>query len=304
MTPSPEPGNNFTDKISIGIPTYNRPATLKRTLDTLLKQSYTNLEIIVSDNASTDPGVKRLLIAYSANDPRIVTYFQPHNIGMIKNFDFVREKATGGFFLWKSDDDIIEDPDFLLKLYTELKNGDHDFVFAEGFYLKDDGSRLPILSTFYAQCRTKRDYLMAITSSFSCLEFYGMYKMANFDKSKEFYINENSSCPDVQYLPYLFLKHKVAFVPSTYYLFAHVPSPDGFRMNLNLFRDRQIVMRDLISVFAATELLAPAERAEIVANILTYYESIIHEDYSVSKFTRFKTRVKNQLKALFRIGKS
>jgi len=304
MTEGKKNESDLKEKISIGIPTYNRPDTLKRTLDTLLNQSYKNLEIIISDNCSPDKKVKELLDTYASADARIIPYHQKENIGMVKNFNFVLEKASADFFMWKADDDIIEDPDFILKLYSELKKGDHDFAFPEGLYLKEDGSRLPILSTFYSQCRSKRDYLMALTTSFSCLEFYGMYKMAKFDKSTGFYLNENTVCPDVQYLPYLFLKHKVVFVPSTCYLFVHVPSADGFRINLNLFRDRQVVMRDLISDFAATELLSPTERAEIVANILTYYENITREEYAVSKFTRFKTRVKNQLKARFNIGKS
>lgn len=40
--------------VSIGIPTYNRASTLRRTLESVIAQDYANLEIIISDNASTD----------------------------------------------------------------------------------------------------------------------------------------------------------------------------------------------------------------------------------------------------------
>ena len=47
--------------VTVGIPTYNRPAGLERTLECIRQQSYTNLEIIVSDNCSTDVNVLPIL---------------------------------------------------------------------------------------------------------------------------------------------------------------------------------------------------------------------------------------------------
>lgn len=290
------------DKISIGIPTYNRPSSLKRTLDSLLRQSYLNLEIVISDNCSPNPEVKKLIELYCKKDKRIVVYFQPNNIGMTMNFRFVLENATGRFFMWKADDDVIEDKDFIKKLYTKLLEKGCDFVFPESYYLKKDGQRKPILKGIYENCKNRFEYLNAITKSFACLEFYGLYDISKFSIQSEFNFMEDVGCPDVFYLPNLFLNHDVEFVPETYYIFVHEPSADSFQRSLNLYKDRQAVLRKLIRTFASTDVLNSNQRSIIVSNILTYYEEIIKEHYSIKKIDLLKINVKNMIKRF--IGKA
>lgn len=91
--------------VSVGIPTYNRPQGLRRTLECITGQSYQNLEIIVSDNASTSNETARVVQEFMREDPRIQYVRQPENIGSIPNFQFVLGKATGEFFMWAADDD-------------------------------------------------------------------------------------------------------------------------------------------------------------------------------------------------------
>ena len=47
--------------VSIGVPTYNRPFGLKKTLECLVNQTYSNIEIIISDNCSTNPDVEKVV---------------------------------------------------------------------------------------------------------------------------------------------------------------------------------------------------------------------------------------------------
>ena len=103
-----------TPLVSVGIPTYNRPIGLKKTIICFLNQSYSNIEIIISDNCSENPDVKSLCEKFSAKDDRIRYYRQSENIGMYGNFRFVLEKAKGDFFSWASDDDIFHE-DFVKK---------------------------------------------------------------------------------------------------------------------------------------------------------------------------------------------
>src|SRR5262245_43535908 len=98
--------------VSVGIPTYNRPAGLRRTLDCMTGQTYRNLEIIVSDNCSPSSETEEVVRAYQHRDPRIRYVRQPENIGLEANFKFVLEQATGPFFLWAADDDEWT-PDFI-----------------------------------------------------------------------------------------------------------------------------------------------------------------------------------------------
>jgi glycosyltransferase involved in cell wall biosynthesis len=91
--------------VSVGIPTFNRPEGLRRTLRLICGQTYRNLEVLVSDNAS--PGMKTQEIAqeFATADQRIKYFRQPANIGPIANFRFVLEKASGEYFMWAADDD-------------------------------------------------------------------------------------------------------------------------------------------------------------------------------------------------------
>lgn len=98
--------------VSVGVPTYNRPELLQRALDKLLAQTYSNLEIIVSDNASSNPRVAEVVDRYRQHDPRIRSFRQSSNIGAMPNFLFVLNQAQGDFFMWAADDDDWS-PDFI-----------------------------------------------------------------------------------------------------------------------------------------------------------------------------------------------
>lgn len=106
--------------ITIGIPTFNRIDLLIRAINSARKQSYTNLEIIISDNFSSD-GTEALCRAQENEDERIIYLRQPQNDGGLKNFHRVLDAAHGEFFMWLGDDDWI-DLDYVEKCFTELKN--------------------------------------------------------------------------------------------------------------------------------------------------------------------------------------
>jgi len=91
--------------VSVGIPTYNRPHGALRTLRAITGQSYGNLEIIVSDNASPDRRTEHALEELVSQDRRVRFFRQTRNLGMFGNFQFVLEQATGRYFMWAADDD-------------------------------------------------------------------------------------------------------------------------------------------------------------------------------------------------------
>jgi|SRR5579884_518463 len=97
--------------VSIGIPTYNRIGTLKRAIDSVLQQDYPNIELIVSDNASSD-GSAELCAAYARAVPHMVFIRQPTNRGAGLNFLEVLTNAHGKYFMWLGDDDWL-DPSYI-----------------------------------------------------------------------------------------------------------------------------------------------------------------------------------------------
>jgi glycosyltransferase involved in cell wall biosynthesis len=91
--------------VSVGIPTFNRPDGLAATLANIRRQTYENLEIIVSDNASPDPKVAEICTRSVASDGRVSFFRQPVNRGAKANFEFVLARSSGTFFMWAADDD-------------------------------------------------------------------------------------------------------------------------------------------------------------------------------------------------------
>ena len=92
--------------VTVGIPTYNRPGGLERTLQCITAQTYTNLEIIVSDNCSTDKTVLPILQKYAAMDSRVRYIVQPTNRSIVPNFQYLLDAAGGTYFMWAADDDF------------------------------------------------------------------------------------------------------------------------------------------------------------------------------------------------------
>lgn len=93
--------------VSVGIPTYNRHLLIARAIVSVLRQDYPNVEIVVSDNCSTD-STSSVCLELAASDVRIRYVRQPHNIGATRNFNAVLAQATGEFFMWLGDDDWID----------------------------------------------------------------------------------------------------------------------------------------------------------------------------------------------------
>lgn len=93
--------------VSIGIPTFNRALTLRRAIESVLAQDYQNIEVVISDNASTDE-TEAICLEACQRDSRIKYLRQPHNQGLIPNFCEARGQARGEFFMWLGDDDWLE----------------------------------------------------------------------------------------------------------------------------------------------------------------------------------------------------
>jgi glycosyltransferase involved in cell wall biosynthesis len=90
--------------VSIGLPTHNGERHLREALDSLINQDYRNLEIVISDNASTDETFA-IASGYAARDSRVRVSRHETNVGPAANFNFVLGQAHGEFFMWAADDD-------------------------------------------------------------------------------------------------------------------------------------------------------------------------------------------------------
>ena len=103
--------NRVQDKtpplVSVGIPTFNRLIMLRRAVDSVLSQDYPNLEVVISDNASTD-GTQSWCELLARRDSRVRYVRQPTNVGAFANFARVFELSHGSLYMVLGDDDWLE----------------------------------------------------------------------------------------------------------------------------------------------------------------------------------------------------
>lgn len=92
--------------VSIGLPVYNGEGFLSQTLDSLLSQTFTDFEVIVSDNASVD-GSKAIAESYARRDDRVRVVSSEYNRGAAWNYKHVLDLARGRYFRWAPSDDLF-----------------------------------------------------------------------------------------------------------------------------------------------------------------------------------------------------
>jgi len=106
--------------VTIGIPVYNGGERLRRALDAILAQEYPNLEIIISDNASTDQS-PTIIREFLSRREGARTVRQEQNIGASGNFEFLMREAHGKYFFWASCDDYWH-PQFVSRNVAQLES--------------------------------------------------------------------------------------------------------------------------------------------------------------------------------------
>lgn len=93
--------------ISICIPTYNGEAYLRACIESVLAQTYTNFEVIVVDDQSTDSTVA-IIESYSKKDPRIQLHRNAKNLGLVNNWNKCMELSNGEWIKFIFQDDYLE----------------------------------------------------------------------------------------------------------------------------------------------------------------------------------------------------
>lgn len=209
--------------LSVGIPTFNRPDGLRRMLTCITNQTYKNLEIIVSDNCSTNSEVAQVVQHFLEKDKRIQFYQQEENKGAVINFRFVLEKAKGKFFVWLADDDELKDEDYLLKLVNEIEKG-FGFVFSNVLKIntlkksesKNKNTKINSESTSYQK------HLEVIKKMFIGYQVVGgVYKTELLKKHAEMFFNSSyyKTYPDEEpFLHFMLISYKWSYLEDTFYI--------------------------------------------------------------------------------------
>ncbi|MBP9500803.1 MAG: glycosyltransferase family 2 protein [Candidatus Promineofilum sp.] len=114
-------------RVTVGLPIYNGQNYLVETIESILAQTFTDFELVISDNASTDE-TEKICREYLAKDERIRYFRNSVNLGAAANYNHVFELGRGLYFKWAAHDDLLA-PTFLERCVEALDN-DPDVVLA------------------------------------------------------------------------------------------------------------------------------------------------------------------------------
>ncbi len=117
------------EQIDVLLATYNGEKYIKEQIDSILKQTYKNIRLIISDDCSTDNTV-RILEEYKEKDNRIEIYTQTENLGVVKNIEFLLKKVENELYMLSDQDDVWL-PEKIEKSIKTLKEQNADLVFGD-----------------------------------------------------------------------------------------------------------------------------------------------------------------------------
>ncbi len=173
--------------VSIGVPVFNGEKGLTRALDSLLEQDYPNLEIIISDNGSTDATLE-ICGKYVRKDSRVTYSRSEENLGAIWNFNRVFELSSGKYFMWAAHDDRRE-PSFVSACVEKMEQcpeaalcQTHTVMFIEG---REEMLCVAHLDNFESVTGLVERYRETL-KRFPAIAIYGLYRSSAMRKTRMF----------------------------------------------------------------------------------------------------------------------
>lgn len=203
-------------KLSIGLPIYNGERYLEETLNSILSQTYSNYELIISDNASNDK-TQDICQSYALKDCRIRYYRNRENIGAVRNFYKVFNLASSEYFKWIADDDVYA-PEFLQKCIDVLDHNPSVILCFTKTIIIDEQSRLvKNLNTLVDTTSTKpfERFYSLIRYERLGVQMYGVIRSSALKMMK---VYSNNKFWDYNFLAELCLLGSVYEVPDRLFL--------------------------------------------------------------------------------------
>ena len=167
-------------KVSIGVPVYNGERYLGAALDAIARQTFTDFEVVICDNASTD-GTAAIARQFVQQDSRFRYHRNEENIGAARNFNRTFELARGQYFKWAAADDLIA-RDYLQKTVPVL-DADPDVALCyTGVRVIDDAGRVVgehlVALQHTASPSPSQRFGEFIRRSPTCFQVFGLFRAA------------------------------------------------------------------------------------------------------------------------------
>ncbi len=170
-------------RVSIGLAVYNGENYLEKSVESILSQTYTDLELIICDNASTDR-TEEICRAFAERDPRVRYHRNETNIGGANNHNLTFELAQGEFFRWAAHDDICG-PELIAKCVDVLDNHPEVVLcYTQVVNIDEYGNNMGTTTRNNGDSPKSYERFAAIASSQDyCEETYGVIRADIFGKT-------------------------------------------------------------------------------------------------------------------------
>jgi glycosyltransferase involved in cell wall biosynthesis len=162
--------------LTIGLPVHNGQNYVSESLDSLLAQTYTDYELIISDNASTDD-TEEICRDYLARDERIQYVRQPVNLGAAPNHNYLVQVARGKLFKWAAHDDLFAPK--LVERCIEALDNQPELILAHAYmgHVDEHGELLKIYDYCLAtDSRRPSDRFRSLMFTEGGDDFYGVIR--------------------------------------------------------------------------------------------------------------------------------
>ena len=214
--------------ISIIIPVYNCENYLYMCLNSVLKQTYSNLEVICIDDCSTDSSFE-ILEYYAKQDQRIKIFKNSRNKGAGYSRNKGIEYATGDYIFFLDGDDWITE-NALKELYENAKNNDSDLVFYKLTRLNNQNFILNRQSFDFTECFDKNVNFNNLTFTYKNIKkhimntsyavYLKLHKKSLLDKYDDLRFPEEVVYEDVIFhIKTILRASKISFIPKSFYIY-------------------------------------------------------------------------------------
>lgn len=165
-------------RVTVGIPVFNGEVYLSRAIESVLAQTFTDFELLISDNGSTDR-TESICRQYAAQDSRIRYYREEVNRGAAWNHNRLVELARGEYFKWQCCDDFCA-PQMISTCISELDQNPN-LVLCYGQFVRIDKNGAVLgtkISRVQGMASAHERFHSLIHRRDSCEEIYGVMRTA------------------------------------------------------------------------------------------------------------------------------
>lgn len=280
-------------KISVIVAVYNTEKYLDRCIESLLNQTYKNMELVIVEDCSTDSS-RKLLKKYKGNK-NIKVFYNRENRGLSYSRNYGLKKSTGDFIGYIDSDDYVE-PDYYEKLMSSIKDNKSDIAICD-IKLVDEQTNKIQRCKCYAN---DFDVYSVVNNSFAASACNKLFKRKNIEKYPfaEGKVNEDIAVV----IPTVIQAKKISYADTCYFYVQR-----GGSIQNSKFSDKRFDVFD--GVKTTLERIKNEQDYEFYKNAIVYNQLILLLMFAIPKERNFIKRYKflkkfNELSKDYKITKN